>query len=250
MTPGYRRRILIEPGQGPGGAAGKYQVTAELEDDYHRMVVTLTHKDGVVTEVSSEMKRSPWTLCPGAMAQLAETFTGVALADVARRGQKTANCTHLHDLTLFAAAHADESAPIAYDILVTDAVDGARRATLSRNGAPMLDWTLQGSAMNEVFTSPAELAGRQMSQLNEVIAQQDKTRAESMRILRWASMVAHGRVRDMPAGMSATEFPAGSCYNFQADRAPGSFRRPGADIDFSKPGAAPMADREDAFSSC
>lgn len=239
MMPGYRRRILIEPASGA--------VTAELEDDYHRMVVTLTHENGVITKVASEMKRSPWTLCPGAMAQLAETFTGVALADVPKRGQKTANCTHLHDLAIFGAAHAAETAPIAYDILVTDPVADVRDATLLRNGQPMLHWVLQGGAMNEVFTAPATLAGRPMSQLGEVIAQAPKTDAEAMRILRWASIVAHGRAREMPAGMSATEFPAGSCFNFQADRAPGSFRRPGADIDFSQPGAAPMADRAEAF---
>ena len=239
MTSGYRRRILIEP------AAG--QVTAELEDDYHRMVVTLTHADGVITKVESEMKRSPWTLCPGAMDQLARTFTGVALASVAKRGEKTQNCTHLHDLTIFGAAHADEDAAVAYDILVTDPVDGVRAAKLTRNGVPLLHWVMQGEAMAEVFTAPAELAGRQMGQLNDVIAGQDKTGAEAMRILRWAAMVAHGRSREMPAGMPATAFPAGSCFNFQAERAPGSFRRPGADIDFSKPGAAPMADRAEAF---
>lgn len=241
MTPGYRRRILIEPGTGA--------VTAELEDDYHRMVVTLTHENGVISNVQSEMKRSPWTLCPGAMEQLAKTFTGVALADVAKRGEKTSNCTHLHDLTIFGAAHADEAAPVAYDIHVTDPVEGVRTASLTRNGTPMLHWVMQGEAMAEVFTAPEDLAGRQMGQLNDVIAKQDKAGAEAMRILRWASMVAHGRAREMPAGMSATEFPAGSCFNFQAERATGSFRRPGADIDFSKPGAAPMADRAEAFSS-
>jgi hypothetical protein len=51
----------------------------------------------------------------------------------------------------------------------------------------------------------------------------------------------------MPAGMSATEFPLGSCFNFQAGRAEDSFRRPGADLDFSQPGAAPMADRAEVF---
>lgn len=239
MVPGYRRRILIEPAPG--------QVTAELEDDYHRMVVTLTHENGVVSKVTSEMKRSPWTLCPGAMDQLAQTFTGVALADFTRRGEKPQNCTHLHDLALFAAAHAAEAVPVAYDILVTDPVDGAREASLARNGRPLLHWVLQGETMAEVFTAPEELAGRPMSQLNEVIAQQDKATAEAMRILRWASMIAHGRRRDMPAGMPATAFPGSSCFNFQPERAPGSFRRPGADIDFSQPGAAPLADRKEAF---
>ena len=54
IAPGYRRRIVIE--REPGS------VTAELEDDYHRMVVTLRHADGIITGVESEMKRSPWTM--------------------------------------------------------------------------------------------------------------------------------------------------------------------------------------------
>ncbi len=231
MKPGYRRRIVIDPAPG--------HVSAELEDDYHRMLVTLTHADGVVTAVTSDMKRNPWTMCPGAMDQLQRTFTGVKLADFARRGEKTQNCTHLHDLSLFAAAHAADSAPVAYDILVTDAVDGVREASLTRNGAPCLAWTLKG----EEFLAPADLAGRHMGQLNEVIAQQDKAGAEAMRILRWASLIAHGRTRAMPAGMPATDFPLGSCFNFQTGRAEESFRRLGADIDFSQPGAAPLADR-------
>lgn len=241
MPPGYRRRILIEPGQNA--------VTAELEDDYHRMVVTLTHAEGVVTHVTSEMKRSPWTMCPGAMAQLAHTFTGVPLAGFARRGEKTSNCTHLHDLALFAAAHAEEAAPVAYDILVTDAVESVREASLARDGTPLLHWVLRNAPPNEVFTAPAALAGTPLTELNGFIAAQDKAMAEAIRILRWASMIAHGRVVDMPAGMSATAFRAGTCYNFQPGRAETSFRRPGADIDFSAPGAAPMADREGAFSA-
>ncbi len=207
MTPGYRRRILIEPGTGV--------VRAELEDDYHRMVVTLIHENGVVTKVASEMKRSPWTMCPGAMHQLEATFTGVPLAGFAKRGEKTSNCTHLHDLALFAAAHADETAPVAYDILITDAVAGMREASVARNGKPLLHWVLQGEPGREAFTAPAELAGLPMDRLNEFIATQDRPSAEAIRILRWASMVAQGRPLEMPAGMSATAFPSGSCYNFQ-----------------------------------
>jgi hypothetical protein len=88
MGAGYRRRILIETTDG--------RATAELEDDYHHMVVTLAHEGGVVTAVESDMIRAPWTGCPGAMQRVQDTFTGTALTDVARRGEKTTNCTHLH----------------------------------------------------------------------------------------------------------------------------------------------------------
>ena len=62
MAPAFRRRILIEPSPG--------HVTAELEDDWHRMIVTLFHDSGIVRAVQSDMKRWPWTTCRGAIAQL------------------------------------------------------------------------------------------------------------------------------------------------------------------------------------
>lgn len=238
MQPGYRRRILIEPGPG--------SVTAELEDDYHRMVVTLRHAYGVVTAVTSEMKRAPWTGCPGAMEQLRQTFEGHPLAAFARRGEKTRNCTHLHDLALFAAGHADEATPIAYDVHVTDPVDGRREARLDRDGAPLLHWVLEGDR----FLAPAELAGRRMGELGDWIAAQDRATAEAGRILRWASMIAQGRSMDMPAGMSAMAWPMGSCFHFQPERARDSTRLSGADVDFSAPGREPMADRSDSFGQC
>lgn len=239
LGPGYRRRILIEPGLD--------QVTAELEDDYHRMVVTLHHADGVVTGVDSAMKRSPWTGCPGAMERVRETFTGVALADVARRGEKNTNCTHLHDLALFAAAHAGDGAPIAYEVHVGDPAGGSREGDRTtrvwRDGALLLEWRLQGMA----FTAPEALAGRTLFELGPYVGSLDPATAEAARILRWATIVGSGRTLDIPAGLSATEYANGSCYNFQPERAAGSARRPGADVDLSAPGMEPLADRSAAF---
>ena len=71
--------------------------------------------------------------------------------------------------------------------------------------------------------------------------------AEAIRILRWAAIVALGRMMDMPANMSATTFAGGNCYNFQPERAADSFRKPGADVDFSTAGMEPLADRTEAF---
>ena len=239
MGAGYRRRILIEP------AAG--QVTAELEDDYHRMVVTLFHRDGVVTRVDCAMKRSPWTGCPGAMQRLQETFTGVALIDVSRRGEKSTNCTHLHDLALFAAAHAKEKKAVAYDMHCSVSDDGTlggrRKARLRRNGIELLSWVLDGT----VFVTPEPLAGSSLMELGGYVATLGKESAEAVRILRWAAIVGLGRMMELPADVPATGFASASCYNFQPERAGNSFRRPGADVDFSRDGMEPLAERSSAF---
>ena len=235
METGYRRRIIIEPA--PGVA------TAELEDDCHRMAVRLHHEGGVIRRVECDMKRSPWSTCDGAMQALVDTFTGVAIADAARRGERTSNCTHLHDLTLFAAAHAAEKTRVCYDIFVSDIEDGRREARLARDGAILFVWTLQDGR----FAAPQELAGRTIMELGDWVAAQDKAGAEAARILRWATILAGGREHDIPAGSSAMVFPLGACHTFQLERARVATRRADAEIDFSAPGMQPLADRADMF---
>jgi hypothetical protein len=181
------------------------------------------------------------------MKRVKDTFSGVALADVASRGEKTTNCTHLHDLALFAAAHADSPCTVAYDIHCSLSGDGSlqgrRTARLWRNGERVLDWELHGVT----FAAPETLAGSTLADLGGLIAAQDKAGAEAIRILRWAAIVAQGRMMEIPAHIPATAFPLGSCYNFQPERAANSFRRPQADVDFSCDGMEPLAERSDAF---
>src|SRR3546814_9414003 len=94
---------------------------------------TLHHDGMIATRIEPELWRAPWTTCPGASAQLVETFTGVALADFPARGDKPINCTHLHDLALLAAVHAADTQPLVYDAQIADPVDGLRRAELRRS---------------------------------------------------------------------------------------------------------------------
>ncbi len=232
---GFRRRILIEP------AAGL--VCAELEDDYHRMVVSLAHADGVVSDISSEMKRAPWTTCPGAMRQLQQTFTGVALVDFVARGERTRNCTHLHDLAIFAAAHHAELAPLAYEIFVTDPAAGARRARLWRDGEKLLDWMFE----QDRIAAPEALAGLRVTEISGWIAAQGKNIQEAARILRWATILAQGRQIAIPAHSSGEAFAQGNCFTFQPETARLTTRLPDAEVDFSAPGANPMADRAQSF---
>lgn len=232
---GFRRRILIEPGPG--------RVTAELEDEWHRMVVRLHHEGGVVTKVDADMKRWPWTACRGAIAVAESTFPGQPVAKVARNDLRTSNCTHLYDLGLFAAAHADEAAPIAYDVGVTDPEDGQREARILRDGVEAMRWTLDGLT----FVQPEALAGKTVFQINDWVATLDKDGQEAARILRWAAILAQGRGMEIPAGLEATTFPPGSCFNFQPDVAKDSRRREGAATDFEALGTVPMADRAALF---
>lgn len=227
--PGFRRRFRVTPAPG--------QVCSEVEDDYHCMRVTIHHDGGVATSIEPLMIRAPWTTCPGAVEQLRQTFTGAALEAFTARGDKPSNCTHLYDLALLAAAHAGDDAALVYDILVSDPVDGQRRAELRRDGEPVLGWSEAGLCITE----PAELAGLTLDKMRPWIDSLDPPRQEQARLLRWGNFLANGRSIPLEKQSDASRMPA-NCYTFQPQRAVVA-RRVGEIRDFSREAAQPLEPR-------
>lgn len=226
--PGFRRRILIEPHAG--------RVTAELEDDYHRMLVTIEHSGGVATAVTGAMARAPWTTCAGAERALARSFVGRRLTDFAGVGEWESNCTHLQDLALLAAAHAADANRLVIDILVSDLVDGIALAELRHNAAVTLRWRLAGRRI----VAPTALAGRGLHELRDWIAGLGTKEREAARLLRWGVMLAGGR--GMVIEKETRGLPQGKCYTFQPDRFAAA-KRLGAIRDLSGLNEGPLADR-------
>ena len=227
--PGYRRRFVVTP------HAGK--VRADLEDDVHCMSVTIHHDAGIATALVPEMDRWPWTTCPGAEAVLRETFTGIALGDFARRGEKVRNCTHLHDLATLAAAHAYDDRPLVYDVLGADPIDGRRDVEVRRDGEPLMRWTIAGHSR---LIAPPEVAGQTLTKL-PFIDRLDPPMREAARILRWAAIVATGRMMPLDQQSDATKLPAG-CFSFQPGVREQAVRI-GVVRDFSTGDAAPLDGR-------
>jgi len=182
------------------------------------------------------MIRAPWSTCPGAVQQLEQTFTGVALDAVASRGDKQSNCTHLHDLAVLAAAHAFDAEPTVYDILVCDPVDGIRRAELRRNGTAVLNWTERAFRIVE----PAELAGTALDKLRPWLDTLEPLQREAAVLLRWGNMLANGRTIPLERQSDASRMPP-NCYTFQPERAAHA-RRIGAIRDFSTGAAQPLGE--------
>jgi len=217
--PGFRRRFRVMPAPDC--------VQTEVEDDFHCMGVSIHHDGRIANLVEPILARAPWTTCPGAVEQLRQTFTGVALREFTARGEKQANCTHLHDLALLAAAHAFDADPFVYDILVSDPVDGKRRAELRRNGEVVIGWVESGFRIIE----PAELAGMTLDKMRPWLDTLDPVRQEAARLLRWANMIANGRIIPLENQSDATRMPP-NCYTFQPERKVVA-RRVGKIIDFS-----------------
>ncbi len=206
QLPGFRRRFRITPGSG--------SVLCEVEDDFHCMGVRVRHDGQVATAIEPDMRRAPWTTCPGAEQQLIATFTGLPLAEFAARGDKRANCTHLYDLALLAGLHAVDSAPLCYDILVSDPIDGLRRAEIRRDGVAVLGWTERAFEI----VAPAALAGQSLIALRTWIDTLDPALHEPARLLQWANMIANGRIIPLDQQSDATQMPP-NCYTFQPARA-------------------------------
>lgn len=225
--PGFRRRFRVAPRPG--------RVECQVEDDFHCMAVTIDH-DGVVADrVEGRVIRAPWTTCPGAEQKLRETFTGEALSDFPACREKRENCTHLYDLALLAAAHANDSESLLYDVLVSDPVEGRKRAEVRRDGACVLAWVEADFALLE----PAELAGLRLDALQPWLQTLDAPLQEAARLLRWATMMANGRIIPLEEQSDATRMPP-NCYTFQPDRAVQA-RRVGEMRDFSREAVQPLA---------
>lgn len=224
--PGFRRRFRIKPAPG--------YVSAEVEDDYHHMGVVVRHQDGVAVAIEPNMVRAPWTTCPGAVRRLQETFTGVRLSEFPARGNKLTNCTHLYDLAILAAAHAADEAPLVYDILTSDPEDGQNRTELRRDGKTLLSWALKGFEIS----APADLAGVSLDKLKPAQVSSDPKIQEAVRVLRWGTMIAHGRAIPLSEQSNAGRYPS-NCYTFQPDNVTKA-RRVGEIKDFSAGEAQPL----------
>lgn len=227
-APGYRRHIRVQPGSG--------HCTAALEDDYHAMAVTLRHDGTTITGVTGEMVRVPWSTCPGAAEVIRQTFTGVALDKAAARGGKRANCTHLHDLALLAAAHAHDPVATLYEIAVADPVDGETHAQIRRNGLNVMAFAHH----RDVMSSPDAVAGLSLFNLRDWIAALPDVAAQTAgRLLQWATIIAHGRGMTLAQHGDHSRIPA-NCFTFQDERRGDAQRLPTI-TDFSESGRTPLA---------
>jgi hypothetical protein len=230
----YRRRIRmtassqLQPGE----------VVAELEDDFHHFRVTLAHDGARVTGVRAVGVRFPWSMCPLAADQL-EPLVGMplsirstAVGDVVSARD---NCTHMFDLSGLAVAHAARGGGRRqYDVIVADPVDGRRRATLDRDGEPLLAWVVDRHTILE----PSPFAGQALRGgfLAWAEAMLEPDAAEAAIVLRRACHIAHGRVQDLDVYDDAAPLlpiMSGACFTFQPERAPVARRMKGTIRDFS-----------------
>jgi len=224
-----RRKVIL--------SAGERHVKAGVEDDYHHFVITLEHDGARITGVKSEDKRTPWASCASAGSML-QQLVGVALsmdvfAAVAHIDPHE-QCTHQFDLALLAIPQALRGGRRQYDIEVTDAVDGKRRAHVLRDSKTCIDWIMEGTTV----IAPSALAGTNLRQMNvREMAERDPDNADAIVMLRRAVMIASGRGINFDQFDNASVFAdrmSGACYSFQPARIMLATRNKGSVRDFSQ----------------
>lgn len=209
--PILRRRIEIATR--PGIARGN------VADDYHDFRVEVEHRDGIVQTVRGVAVRNPWNLCVAAAPQVRE-LEGMALSRrsvaVADHVDRFLQCTHVFDLAgqCIAAAARDIEHRL-YEIAVPQRIDGRTTASLSRDGRPMLEWTVDGSTI----VAPGHHAGVELRAGFSAWADAlEEEEAEAAHALRRAIFISGGLGKAWNS--ESRSRAAGGCYVQQPERAP------------------------------
>ena len=229
--PGYRRRIrLVSDGD---------RVVADLEDDFHRFRLTMTHDGSRIVRLDGEAIRYPWSACPEASERL-RALEGIALSahatDVASHDDPRQNCTHLFDLTGLAMAQAfARRERRQYDAYVPESVEKRTEPRLWLDGELVLDWHTEGSRILE----PHPFAGVSMAGgfVKWATATLAGDTLEAAMALRRAWDIARARGRDldhMENALPLAELLPGACFTMQPDTAARAGRMKATARDFSE----------------
>jgi hypothetical protein len=226
-----RRRVEVSsrtdrPGTGEARGA--------VEDDFHHFKVTVRAKDGVVTEVTAEAPRHPNTLCPTAGERLTD-LVGMRLSEVStavmERTDARQQCTHQIDLAGLAIAALTRGIERrVYELEVPDRTEARTHVRLWRDGAPLLEWDVEGA----VITGPAPFAGLDIGSGFTGWARRnlDLDAAEAALVLRRGVFISSGRTVDLDDPERRTG-PMGGCWVWQPGRAELAKRVLGSTHDFT-----------------
>ncbi|MGZ4712486.1 MAG: DUF2889 domain-containing protein [Acidimicrobiia bacterium] len=229
----YRRRIRLV-------RVDATTVWGGLEDDFHHFEVTLRHDGAVVTAVTLESLRWPWTTCPEAGRNLSR-LVGMTLSDrcteVARVTDPRQQCTHQFDLAGLCVSHAARGTERReYEVAVDPVADGYR-PVLWRDGEVVHVWTLAGPTRALVDPPPfteAPWKGGFIRWADETLPPLE---AEAAIVLRRACDIGMGRGMDLEAIDAAEELAgimSGVCYSMQPETMPVAFRARGSIRDFGE----------------
>ena len=221
--PPFRRRLTLR-------RPAPTTVEAELQDHIHHVVVTIGHRDGRVRSVDGRGVRLPWSLCPGAAAELAE-LVGSEVGTTPAVADAGAHCTHLLDAASSAVRFAGSDAPSRrYDLTVTDWDAEVATGTAHRDDG--LELVLRSDGLT--FVDPPPYRGRSLGAgfTRWATGTLDADRAELALLLRRAIWMRLSLAIDLDRldVLSQTGIPPSSCYASQPQRIDVAIRNRGSSL--------------------
>ena len=195
----YRRATII--------IASEYQVSAEMEDDFHHFRITLRHDGAVVTGIVGESIRFPWTTCGLESEKKIQDLAGCRLDSLYKQlssVERFTYCTHLFDLVQLAITHTAKTASTQlYQAAITLFPNrGPVRAELKRDGDSLFRWDIE----NGCITGPAPYCGIRIDGLADwAYQQQQADLIEAVLVLQRAIHVSVGKIFDWSYAKKASE---------------------------------------------
>jgi Protein of unknown function (DUF2889) len=207
----FRRRVVLR-------RTASDVVDGEIEDHIHHFGVRLGHREARVTAIEGRAVRAPWSLCPGASAQLA-VLVGAPVGVPPPGIDPTAHCTHLLDLAVVAlrfAAGGPAARRFALDITGWDTPE--LTASARRDDGRSLRWTVRG----RTITGPEPYAGQRLGSgfaawASATLDDDDSELALLLRRATWMS-ASRGIDLDQFERLSQSAVPPGSCFASQPQR--------------------------------
>ncbi len=228
--PVFRRRIELAARHAPEGG----QVRIVLEDDFHHFRVALSYRDGVICALNGAAPRHPFSVCPGATAELVK-LVGMPLARIAnavtQHTDASEQCTHLLDLAGLANAAAARGITYRrYELEVPRYVAGRSHARLVRDDGFELEWEINGSDI----VAPVRYAkvNLRRGMARWALATLPEEEAEAALVLRRGALIGYGRSLGLHQGPHT--HLRGSCYAHQPQRAEQAIRLPDSTWDFTE----------------
>ena len=212
-------------------------VHAEMADTHHHLALDLVHDGTAVLAALPKGHRLPWTTCVVGVRGVAR-LAGLSLEEAGdlRRwaADRSGHCTHLLDLALLAVRHALDPAPLEYEVGVSPPAVRRRVAWLRRDGTPLLEWRLDGTAITGPPPwSGVDIAAPGFGSLLRADFPADV--AEAAIVLRRACHIAGGDAVDLDRVSVAGDIAIvdGSCHTLMPDVASRAHRIPGASAGLS-----------------
>ncbi len=227
----YRRAVRITA-NGP-------DVCAQMEDDVHHFALNLRHRDGIVTEVTGQAIRTPWSICPGALDMLGQ-LQGRTLGDVATLASaaRAEHCMHMFDLVLLAVRNAGKDGFVRHYRIEGNYDQSPPLMQMWRDDLPTLAWSVHsGKIVGSQFDGVA------LNALAQWLTQLPADDAEAALILRRATLIAAVRTLELDRYDSADDLNPNApavCFARQPQKSALAMRNVGSARDFHGTGTWPL----------